>query len=636
MAGKAGAGKKQRDGKRKGKSSPRGDARSPESENLPSAESEVADVHSANPGMSNGTMSLATTTMASSRRLSTWKKIVAELRISHRKLGSFAGLFGCRKRCALDWGRPSVGTAVEGSELQRDLRKMGRTLGGHRKLRKGDAGWLDRGLPRDKSAEVSVEQALYALAIASLMPRLAAVAEESRWWHALRTLLALTDSSRPLGPGIALRQLLTVELPLVLARQLAIVPACRELARPAKELLVLEQAELLDSDGWLRATHMDEFPVVLACWTRCQRLLDSLGLQLSKESQNNWEWLVRQALRMLREDGSFAFGPTSVSGNEDLAAAAVGTSRSKKDREIAKIVCRAQDAMDGRDIREKRENLFSEWAGAGILRSHWNRNSPRVAVIADGQNCRLEFGRGNVMLSADTNPSVAVNGVRIQPCEPWSVTCDHNDKDIEFLEMQIRFDGNVTLQRQILLARKDKFLFLADVVLGPAREELEYRQTYRIGSPLTVLGESETREVYLMESGKLRALVLPLALPEWKTAFSRNALVFSGNEDEGSLVLSQAALARNMYAGLFIDLSANRSSKPRTWRQLTVAEQLKPVASDIAVAWRVRTGRDQFVFYRTLAQAGNRTFIGQNFSGEFFVGKLNKEGLCDDLIRIDA
>lgn len=631
MAGKAGAGNKRRGGKRR--KSAKGEAGGPRPEFRTGEDGENPEGHASGSAMTNGTMSLATTTKASSRKLSTWKKIVAELDRSLRKQVSLFRLFRCKKRYALDWGRPDGGTAVEGNELQRDLRKMERTLCGERKLRKGDAGWLERGLPKDKTVDISVDQALYAVALASLMPRLAAVAEESRWWHALRTLNSLTDNSRPSGSGIAIRQLLTIELPLVLARQLAVVPACRELALPARELLVVEQAELLDSDGWLRAAHMDEFPVVFACWTRCHRLLDSLKCGLSKDSQNTWEWLIRQAMRMLREDGSFAFAPPTVSRNHDLINAAASTSSGRKDREIAGAVCRLKGAATGQNIKEKREHIFSEWACAGMLRSSWSHRSPRVAVIADGTDCRLEIGRGNVMLQTDTMPSLAVNGVEMRPREPWSVTCDHNDRDVEFLELQIRFEGEITLQRQILLARKSRFLFLADLVLGPAREELEYRQEYRIGRPFSVLGESETREVYLMDKERLSALLLPLALPEWKSAYSRNSLVMS---DDGKLVLCQSALARNLCASLFIDFSAGRSNKPRTWRSLNIAEQMQPVASDVAVAWRVRTGNDQFIFYRSLARPGNRTFIGQNFSGEFFVGKFNKQGLCDDLIRIDA
>jgi hypothetical protein len=85
-----------------------------------------------------------------------------------------------------------------------------------------------------------------------------------------------------------------------------------------------------------------------------------------------------------------------------------------------------------------------------------------------------------------------------------------------------------------------------------------------------------------------------------------------------------------------MDLDSKRSKKPRTWRQLTVAESLVVVPSDAAVGFRAQFGRDQWLIYRSLGPAGNRSVLGQNISSEFFAGRFKSNGLVDQWIEIEA
>ena len=74
--------------------------------------------------------------------------------------------------------------------------------------------------------------------------------------------------------------------------------------------------------------------------------------------------------------------------------------------------------------------------------------------------------------------------------------------------------------------------------------------------------------------------------------------------------------------------------QPRTWRRLTVAESLEVVQQDVAVAFRVRVGSDQWVIYRSLGERGNRTFFGENLLDEFFIGTLNRKGMVEAMVQI--
>ncbi|MEM8866453.1 MAG: hypothetical protein AAGF31_12985 [Planctomycetota bacterium] len=78
-----------------------------------------------------------------------------------------------------------------------------------------------------------------------------------------------------------------------------------------------------------------------------------------------------------------------------------------------------------------------------------------------------------------------------------------------------------------------------------------------------------------------------------------------------------------------------RYAKQRTWRQLTVAQSLESVESDVAVAYRYQSGKEQMVMYRSLDPPANRTFIGQNYSSEAVIGRFLESGELDEYFEID-
>jgi hypothetical protein len=86
-----------------------------------------------------------------------------------------------------------------------------------------------------------------------------------------------------------------------------------------------------------------------------------------------------------------------------------------------------------------------------------------------------------------------------------------------------------------------------------------------------------------------------------------------------------------------LDFSAKRFDKQRTWRQLAVAESLKNVSPDVAIGYRIQSNKEQWLMYRSLDKAGNRTVMGQNYSSEQVVGTFNPDThLIDEYFEIEA
>jgi hypothetical protein len=218
----------------------------------------------------------------------------------------------------------------------------------------------------------------------------------------------------------------------------------------------------------------------------------------------------------------------------------------------------------------------------------------------------------------------------LKPVGGWEEVCWVSDPDCDYLELEIDFSGGFRVQRQMLLAREDKLLFLADAVLGGAARELTYAGRLPLCRRLSPSAAAETREV-LLESDNAQALILPLALPEWRA----DRRVGTLNLNSGALELQQTGASPRLFAPLWIDLSRRRSRDSFTWRQLTVAEQRQNLTSDIAAGYRVQFRRRQWLIYRSLTPVASRTVLGQNLSSEFFLGCFDRSGETETIAEIE-
>ncbi len=166
-------------------------------------------------------------------------------------------------------------------------------------------------------------------------------------------------------------------------------------------------------------------------------------------------------------------------------------------------------------------------------------------------------------------------------------------------------------------------------MIGPQAADISYSNHLPLARGLSLLGEEATREVYVKDQ-RPRPAVLPLALPEWRSVPGGGDLT----QEAGCLVLRQQQ-AQRLYAPLFIDLALRRWLEKRTWRQLTIAQQMQTQSAEVATGYRVQVGREQWLIYRSLAPHANRTLLGQNISQEFVVARFGLDGCLTELIEID-
>jgi hypothetical protein len=437
------------------------------------------------------------------------------------------------------------------------------------------------------------------------------------------------------------QQLIAAELPLALGYLFPEIRALRGLRKPARAAFSEALIELTDGQGLPHARLLPVLGPLFACWTRARWL----GAHLkrgpwSRKAEYQYQWLVRNAIRLADREGRFLLtrdDPSSpawsialfktalqlAGDTSDCAAAAAALPRNAVPQ---RVPFSADDRPD--------PSLNSDWSGIAVLAGGWRKDDIRLAIAYAEDPLRIELAVGGErMLVGQWLAETSCDGERVGVVGEWDRLCWECDKRFDFLELGIELTHGLRLERQILLGRQDAVLYLADVIVATDRSPRRLQHTLKL--PLddhdSWRPELETRDGLLI-GHRARVAVLPLALREWRSDPRGGELI----EDLGHIALSQETDCRALCCALLLDLDRKRAKKERTWRQLTIGESLEEVPRDAAVGFRAQSGHDQWLFYRSLGPAGNRSVLGQNIAGEFSAGPFLASGKYKEWIEIEA
>jgi hypothetical protein len=188
------------------------------------------------------------------------------------------------------------------------------------------------------------------------------------------------------------------------------------------------------------------------------------------------------------------------------------------------------------------------------------------------------------------------------------------------------------VQRQAILFREERLLVLADALLGTQPGAWSLRSQLPLAERIGFEAAQKTREGFLVAGDSKRSLAMPLHLPEWRRQLSAGRFEQVGNE----LHVSADTSTGRAFAPVVISLCNRHAKKPFTWRQLTVGEQLAAVPPDVATAYRIQIGKDQWLIYRTLAPAARRTALGMHTFADFYAGRFDENGDLETLVEVEA
>ena len=502
------------------------------------------------------------------------------------------------------------------------------------------AGWLEgsHALPQ------TIDFALESLVVAHALPRIAETVLPEFWWGLVDALWQIassasdwrSDAELPPEQGLA-QQMLAGELPLTLAYLFPEMRPVGELRKAAREALTEGLAELTNGNGLVQGEYLGYQRPLLACWTRCCVMGEHLKNGCwSRKAGEQFCWMVTHSLGMSSAQGTPLLGqPHGEAWTPEFLRTALKAGGDKADVSAAKLVFGKKLTADikakaNEAVPESSDNC--EWAGVAYMRTEWDRKEPMLAIDYSSPDLRMECWTGRQRLLAGTwSWETTLDGKRLEPIGSWDESCWFSDDDVDYLELSMELSGGARLERQILLARDEMFLLLADYVIDTRGGQLCHRYRLPLDQAVEFEPEHETREG-LLTAGKTVARVLPLALPEWRSDPRVGQLTTSN----GRLQLEQQREGQNLACPLLIDLKKPRAKKACTWRQLTVAQSLEIQSHDVAVGYRAQCGKDQWLIYRSLTEPANRTLLGQNLSNECLVARfLAPEGEIDELLEIE-
>lgn len=488
----------------------------------------------------------------------------------------------------------------------------------------------------------ALECVAWATQLRSLSGKLSADA----WWSLVETLLhvaleADTASAPEIdeAEAVVVEQLLAGELPLLLSQKLPELRPLRDLAGASKKSLSQCIERLTDGEGFLTgelwiSPDCHAASLLLACWTRCRKLVDDGKPPWNADAEDQYEWLVRQSLRMSDRVGRLAFAPAKLFGAAELMHQAIDLAGDASDEAAA--ASRLKGFAADPSFEPPQAANHSEWAELGVLSCGWKDKAPRIVVAHPGDQMSIEVHVGKHTLFAGEWPLDAeIDGKPIEADDEWECQCWHSDADCDYLELALDLVGGARLERQFFLARRDGAGFLCETLFSEKTKDSQLKITSRLplGQGIAMRPENETRDAVLTADSKPVAGLMPLALPEWRDDPRGGELT----AEDRRVVLTRDWAGKNAASPLWIDFSATRFGKQRTWRQLTIAELLETVPADVAVGYRIQSAKEQWLIYRSLGKRGNRTLLGQNFSSEMFLGKFNApDGTNEEYLEIEG
>jgi hypothetical protein len=489
---------------------------------------------------------------------------------------------------------------------------------------------------------------------------------QALWLETLQSILTQVDRAWGEEPdrGIFPWLLWACEVPLALATKLSHLGGKDRMVLETIERLnrVLEESESAPERWLIHGGH--QLRACLASVVRCYWSMNLLGNSLGSKAlyakqRKSLAKLVELAVRLSDRAGAPLLNQHGVDSDDDglwNALAEICAPNKKLDRllHVSGLLSRSQPKRKSGSsniktitksdiVRLPALGYYSEKAELASMRKAWDQPGVRMVIDYSQEPMRIDIldFEGNRLISGDWDLEITRDGEAIETDVGWSDVCWFSDDDVDYLEIECGLEGVVRVQRQMMLIRDESMIFLCDTLLADKTANWGVRSILEVAPDFEVRQNKKNHEAELhsrdsktTEMGDGRhAIVLPLALPEWRRSPSVGKL----EAKAGQLVLSQEIPGQRLMSPMVIVPRKPSKNQPYTWRHLTVAEDLQIQPREVAQAYRVQVGKDQMVFYRSLARTIRRSAMGLHVNSEFYAARFDpSDGEFEAIVEIDS
>ena len=385
--------------------------------------------------------------------------------------------------------------------------------------------------------------------------------------------------------------------------------------------------------------------LVLASLVRCKKL----GLLRGLDSEQKEPWkrvgkcIATWVLALTRHRGLAGFSSLGADAiKDDRVRDGLLDQAVKFEKEM---LANAKSSVLGIKAEESRSvsdgalppSMLHDLRGKlAVMMPKWSVGRARIHVDYHDEQVRCEIFHGKKpMITGAIKNDLSISGEVQRPIGAWEEVCEYSDEDVHYLEIEQDWSGGAVLQRQFVLMRKDRCVLFADAVI-PKKEnndlgEISYQCRLPISDSTSVKQEPDVRELFFAE-GNRKSLGIPLAASEWR--IGPTSCDWSVSADH-HLVLSCSGSGR-LYTPIWFDFARRRFARKRTWRQLTVVDQLRIVDRHEAAGYRVQVGSEQWMIYRSLYGQRTRTVLGKHLIADFYCAKFDAgSGSFSEIITVD-
>ncbi|WP_397570558.1 hypothetical protein [Schlesneria sp. T3-172] len=437
------------------------------------------------------------------------------------------------------------------------------------------------------------------------------------------------------------------------------------LTKSGRKQLSKELVERTDTDGTPHADIISRLSLWLAPLIRSTLASERFGVTLWSDDQRQLLGnVVDRAIVLCRPDGRGALANGLGLDSLPVVSAAAGLFGLSLVHSTGAYLQAVQRAIAGKPQKRSRSEIAtmpssqSDWARFAVLRSDWSVNADSVAITHHRSLPQLDVtALGRPFIHGDWALKLKIGDADIELADEWSCVCWQSDPDADFIELQMSGPGRLSVERLVMLSRKERFLFIADSVSGipilnsgsrgrpagsdirlpgnrtPAgtRQRIEYESRLPLCEGMVATCAGPTREGKISGS-RFKARVFPLGIPQDRVLSTPHEFSVEGND----LVLKHVAEGEGLFAPLLFVWHPERTRVDATWRTLTVTEDGRVVGPDAGVGYRLKLGDFQLMISRNLKKTGYaRACLGHHTFNETVVGKFDSNGDIEPILMVE-
>ena len=511
--------------------------------------------------------------------------------------------------------------------------------------------WISQQLPK---ASYDPYVALACAGWIHALPEAGRSISPALWLEVLQSALTQVDRAWESGPteGLFPWIIWACEIPLALAKQLSHLGGKDRIVSETLNRIALLLEESSDNPQAFLARGGQDLRALLACIMRCRWSADAVGARKWFPPQRKaLSKLAIAGLALTDANGKQLLFDRVDSTHDDEFWIKLNQLAGKNKKLQLAAVCALPDTI-GKAIGEKPAKLrkdvtldvsmpnFSHyWEKNSIatMRRSWREPGCRVAVDFSTDVIWLDVvgNDGQRVISGEWDIEIFCKKKPLQTDVSWQEVCWFTDDDVDYLELECEVENVCKIQRQVMLMREEGVVYFADALIAEEPDQWSIKSTWTVSDDIELHSDPKTTEGRLVRTGNVNrtaALLLPVAMPEWRRSPSHSRMDCKGP----MLSLQCETSAKSLYSPLVMSLRGIEATPAYTWRQLTIAEELRNQPRDVAEAYRVQVNRDQWLFYRSLTPCTRRTVMGLHLNTEFYAGRFSRDdGQFEPIVEVN-